>query len=76
MVNQTDLVVIHSPVGGGHKAAALAVAEEARARGLTVAVLDLFEHAPRVFGDAYVTAAHKVVAEVLGGLGPERPPER
>src|SRR5438105_1819815 len=56
MVTQTDLVVIHSPVGGGHKAAALAVAEEARARGLTVAVLDLFEHAPKVFGDAYVTA--------------------
>jgi processive 1,2-diacylglycerol beta-glucosyltransferase len=47
---------VHSPVGGGHKSAALAIAEAARARGLTVEVLDTFEHAPRVFGRAYVTA--------------------
>jgi processive 1,2-diacylglycerol beta-glucosyltransferase len=52
----TDLVVIHSPVGGGHKAAANAVAEAARARGLEVRVLDLFEHAPRLAGDAYLQA--------------------
>lgn len=51
-----DLVVIHSPVGGGHKSAALAVAGAARARGLAVEVLDTFEHAPRVFGRAYLTA--------------------
>jgi processive 1,2-diacylglycerol beta-glucosyltransferase len=51
-----DLVVVHSPVGGGHKSAALAIAEAARARSLTVEVLDTFEHAPRVFGKAYVTA--------------------
>jgi processive 1,2-diacylglycerol beta-glucosyltransferase len=51
-----DLVVVHSPVGGGHKAAALAIAEAARARGLSVVVLDTFEHAPRVFGRAYLTA--------------------
>jgi processive 1,2-diacylglycerol beta-glucosyltransferase len=51
-----DLVVVHSPVGGGHKSAALAIAEAARARGLTVEVLDTFEHAPRVLGKAYVTA--------------------
>jgi processive 1,2-diacylglycerol beta-glucosyltransferase len=51
-----DLVVVHSPVGGGHKSAANAVAEAARARGLTVEVLDTFEHAPRVFGRAYLTA--------------------
>src|ERR1700689_2678650 len=51
-----DLVVVHSPVGGGHKSAALAVAEAARGRGLTVEVLDTFEHAPRIFGQAYVTA--------------------
>lgn len=49
-----DLVVVHSPVGGGHKAAALAVAEAARARGLTVEVLDTFEHAPAVLGRAYL----------------------
>ena len=51
-----DLVVVHSPVGGGHKAAALAVAEAACARGLAVLVLDTFEHAPRVFGQAYLAA--------------------
>lgn len=51
-----DLVVVHSPVGGGHKAAALAVAEAARARGLTVEVLDTFEHAPSVLGKAYLGA--------------------
>jgi len=51
-----DLAVIHSPVGGGHKSAALAIAEAARARGLTVEVLDTFEHAPRVFGQAYAAA--------------------
>jgi processive 1,2-diacylglycerol beta-glucosyltransferase len=51
-----DLVVVHSPVGGGHRSAALAVAEAARARGLTVEVLDTFEHAPRVFGRAYLGA--------------------
>lgn len=51
-----DLVVVHSPVGGGHKAAALAATEAARARGLSVAVLDTFEHAPKVFGQAYLTA--------------------
>jgi processive 1,2-diacylglycerol beta-glucosyltransferase len=55
-MKQTDLVVIHSPVGGGHKAAANAVAEAARARGLEVRVLDLFEHAPRLAGDAYLQA--------------------
>jgi processive 1,2-diacylglycerol beta-glucosyltransferase len=49
-----DLVVVHSPVGGGHKAAALAVAEAARARGLEVVVLDTFEHAPSVLGRAYL----------------------
>jgi processive 1,2-diacylglycerol beta-glucosyltransferase len=51
-----DLVVVHSPVGGGHRSAALAIAEAARARGLGVEVLDTFEHAPRFLGQAYVTA--------------------
>lgn len=53
---RTDLVVVHSPVGGGHAAAALAVAEAARARGLTVETVDAFEYAPRAFGDAYLAA--------------------
>jgi processive 1,2-diacylglycerol beta-glucosyltransferase len=51
-----DLVVVYSPVGGGHKSAALAVAEAARARGLSVEVLDTFEHAPAFLGRAYLTA--------------------
>lgn len=51
-----DLVVVYSPVGGGHKAAALAVAEAARMRGLSVEVLNAFEHAPRWAGDAYLAA--------------------
>lgn len=53
---RTDLVVVHCPVGGGHKAAALAVAEAARARGLSVEVVDAFAHAPRWAGDAYLAA--------------------
>jgi processive 1,2-diacylglycerol beta-glucosyltransferase len=51
---RTDLVVVYSPVGGGHKSAALATAEAARARGLSVEVVDAFEHAPRWAGEAYV----------------------
>jgi processive 1,2-diacylglycerol beta-glucosyltransferase len=52
----TDLIVVYSPVGGGHKSAALAIAEAARARGLSVEVVDTFAHAPRWAGDAYVGA--------------------
>ena len=52
----TDLVVVYSPVGGGHKSAALATAAAARRRGLRVALVDAFEHAPRWAGDAYVRA--------------------
>ncbi len=50
----TDLLVVYSPVGGGHKAAALALAEAGRARGWSVETRDLFEFAPRVVGDAYL----------------------
>jgi processive 1,2-diacylglycerol beta-glucosyltransferase len=49
-----DLAVVFSPVGGGHKAAALATAEVARERGLRVEVIDAFEHWPKLFGDAYL----------------------
>lgn len=51
-----DLVVVHCPVGGGHEAAAFAVAEAARRRGASVAVVDAFEHAPRFAGEAYLAA--------------------
>jgi processive 1,2-diacylglycerol beta-glucosyltransferase len=66
-----DLVIVHAPVGGGHKSAALAVAESAMARGLRVVVLDMFEHAPRVFGHAYVgwhLAATGAAPELYGSL--------
>jgi processive 1,2-diacylglycerol beta-glucosyltransferase len=55
-MERIDLVVVYTPVGGGHRAAALAVAEAARARGLRVEILDLFEHAPPIFGQSYVAA--------------------
>ncbi len=52
----TDLVVVHAPVGGGHKAAATALVEAARARGLSVDLLDIFACAPKFVGKSYVTA--------------------
>jgi hypothetical protein len=69
----TDFVIVYVPVGGGHKAAALATAEAARSRGLTAEVVDLFEHAPRVVRDAYV-ASHVTGQTILPrvyGLGYE-----
>ncbi len=51
-----DLVVVYSPVGGGHKAAALALVEAARSSGQSAEALDLFEFAPRVVGDTYLAA--------------------
>src|SRR5262249_2894408 len=55
-MKRTDIAIVHTPVGGGHRAAANAVADAARARGLNVEVLDLFAHAPPVFGKSYVAA--------------------
>ena len=49
-----DLAIVYSPVGGGHKAAALALAETARGRGVSAEVLDLFEFAPAIVGSTYV----------------------
>ncbi len=51
-----DLVVTFSPVGGGHRGAALALEEAAKARGLRVVLLDAFDFAPRWFGDWYLRA--------------------
>jgi len=50
----TDLVIVYSPVGGGHKSAAIAVDEAARARGLRTVLVNAFDYAPRVFTDVYV----------------------
>jgi processive 1,2-diacylglycerol beta-glucosyltransferase len=50
----TDILAVYTPVGGGHKAAALAVCERARASGLTAEPLDVFSLGPRAFADAYL----------------------
>jgi processive 1,2-diacylglycerol beta-glucosyltransferase len=51
-----DLAIVYTPVGSGHKAAAMATAEAARARGLSVEILDLFELAPSIVARTYLTA--------------------
>lgn len=48
------VLVLHVPAGGGHKAAAMALAERARGRGLDPVVLDVLELSPRWFARAYV----------------------
>ncbi|MEO8796269.1 MAG: hypothetical protein ABI551_00155, partial [Polyangiaceae bacterium] len=55
-MSSLDLAIVHSPVGGGHKAAANALAEAARARGLTVEIVDTFAHAPKIVGQTYLGA--------------------
>lgn len=50
----TDLVVVYSPVGGGHKAAAIATVEAAKARGLRAELVNMFDYAPRWAGEAYL----------------------
>ncbi|MGO8992296.1 MAG: MGDG synthase family glycosyltransferase [Polyangiaceae bacterium] len=62
-----DVVVVYSPVGGGHKAAALALVEAARARGDSALLLDAFEHAPKLFGGAYL-GAHLAGQNAAPGL--------
>lgn len=51
-----DLAVVYSPVGGGHKAAALALAERARAEGRSVEVLNLWDDVPSFVGGTYLAA--------------------
>jgi processive 1,2-diacylglycerol beta-glucosyltransferase len=55
-MQRTDIAIVYTPVGGGHRAAAFAVAEAARARGLRVELVDAFEHALPIFGRSYVAA--------------------
>lgn len=62
-----DLAVVYTPVGAGHKAAAMATAAAARARGLEAVTIDLFELAPRFVGRTYV-AAHFGGQSVAPGL--------
>ncbi len=48
-----DLLVVHSPLGGGHRSAATSIAEGASLLGLSAEVVDLFELAPRWAADLY-----------------------
>jgi processive 1,2-diacylglycerol beta-glucosyltransferase len=51
-----ELLILHCPTGGGHKAAALAIAERASARGLEARVIDALSFAPPWFAKLYVDA--------------------
>ncbi len=64
------VVILHVPAGGGHRAAANAVAEAARARGLRAEVLDALEFGPQWFRHAYVSgflASTSMVPSISGG---------
>jgi len=50
------IVVVHTPAGGGHRAAANAIAEAARRFGLDSVVIDALSLAPPWFRRAYVSA--------------------
>ncbi len=56
MANATKLLILHVPAGGGHKAAARAIAEAATARGAEVEVVDALDLTPPWFARAYVDA--------------------
>jgi len=61
------LVVLHVPAGGGHRAAAQALALAAEARGIAAVVLDALEPTPPWFARAYV-GTHLSSTEHLPGL--------
>src|SRR5438132_19694 len=62
-MERPDIAVVYTPVGGGHRAAAFAVAEAARARGLRVELLDLFALASPLVGVVTDYTAHACGAE-------------
>jgi processive 1,2-diacylglycerol beta-glucosyltransferase len=49
-----ELLILHCRTGGGHVAAAEAIAERARARGVAARVIDALSFAPPWFARAYV----------------------
>src|ERR1700691_2273039 len=51
-MGQCDLLTVYTRIGGGHKAAALALCEAARDAGLSTESRDVFDLGPRVVGDA------------------------
>ena len=56
MAQSSKILVLFVPAGGGHKAAARAVAEAAAARGAEAEVVDALELTPPWFARAYVGA--------------------
>jgi processive 1,2-diacylglycerol beta-glucosyltransferase len=67
MAHATKILVLHVPAGGGHKAAARAIAEAAAGRGIEAEVVDALELTPPWFARAYV-GAHLSSTERAPGL--------
>jgi processive 1,2-diacylglycerol beta-glucosyltransferase len=67
MSTSPKIVILHVPAGGGHRAAAHAVADAARARGIDAEVIDALEPTPPWFAKAYV-GAHLTSTERAPGL--------
>ena len=55
MATSTKILVLHVPAGGGHRAAARAIAEAAASRGIEAEVVDALELTPPWFARAYVS---------------------
>ncbi|MFO0666020.1 MAG: glycosyltransferase [Polyangiaceae bacterium] len=52
-VSRPRVVLLHAPVGGGHRAAAEALAMAVRSAGIDTEVLDAFTFAPKSFTECY-----------------------
>jgi len=53
-MSRKELLILQCPAGGGHKAAAMAIAERAEARGIGARVIDALSFAPPWFAKLYV----------------------
>jgi len=53
-MSRKELLILQCPAGGGHKAAARAIAERAEARGIGARVIDALSFAPPWFAKLYV----------------------
>jgi processive 1,2-diacylglycerol beta-glucosyltransferase len=70
MPEHSTLLILHCPAGGGHRAAAEALAERAAARGVRAQVLDALAWAPAWFARLYVQThleASARVPQLYGG---------
>src|SRR5258706_3937101 len=53
-MSRKELLILQCPAGGGHKAAAMAIAERAEGRGLRARIIDALSFAPPWFAKLYV----------------------